>query len=51
MVPGAGLEPAQSFTPRDFKSLASTSFATQAWGEMEATSGIEPLYEVLQTSA
>src|SRR4051812_49093993 len=31
MVPGAGLEPACRIDPaRDFKSLASTSFATQA---------------------
>ena len=30
MVPGAGLEPAQDVIPRDFKSLASTSFATRA---------------------
>ena len=29
-VPGAGLEPAWSKRPRDFKSLASTSFATPA---------------------
>ena len=30
MVPGAGIEPAQPQGPRDFKSLASTSSATQA---------------------
>ncbi len=30
MVPGAGIEPAQSIAPRDFKSLASTNSATQA---------------------
>ena len=30
MVPGAGLEPAQDIIPRDFKSLASTNFATRA---------------------
>ena len=53
LVPGAGLEPARGIASRDFKSLASTSFATQAGrgGGMEATSGLEPLYEVLQTSA
>ena len=31
MVPGAGVEPAQTFGPRDFKSLASTCFATRAY--------------------
>ena len=30
MVPGAGLEPARSIPPRDFKSLASTNSATRA---------------------
>jgi hypothetical protein len=30
MVPGAGVEPARNKIPRDFKSLASTNFATQA---------------------
>jgi hypothetical protein len=29
-VPGAGIEPAQPYGPRDFKSLASTYSATQA---------------------
>jgi hypothetical protein len=33
LVPGAGLEPARGYTPRDFKSLASTRSATQA-GEL-----------------
>lgn len=32
LVPGAGLEPARGYTPRDFKSLASTRSATQALG-------------------
>ena len=32
MVPGAGIEPARHSVPRDFKSLASTSSATQAHG-------------------
>ena len=37
---------------KDFKSLASKSSATQAGKkELEATSGLEPLYKVLQTSA
>ena len=31
MVPGAGIEPAQPLGPRDFKSLASTNSATQAF--------------------
>ena len=31
MVPGAGIEPARHFVPRDFKSLASTISATRAW--------------------
>ena len=30
VVPGAGLEPARSITPRDFKSLVSTNFTTRA---------------------
>ncbi len=30
VVPGAGLEPAWMISPRDFKSLASTNFATRA---------------------
>ncbi len=32
LVPGAGIEPAQPLGPRDFKSLASTNSATQAFG-------------------
>ena len=31
VVPRAGIEPAQPLGPRDFKSLASTNSATQAW--------------------
>ena len=30
MVPGAGIEPARLFRPRDFKSLVSTNFTTRA---------------------
>ena len=30
LVPGAGIEPARNYVSRDFKSLASTSSATQA---------------------
>ncbi len=45
--------------PRDFKSLASTSFATRALGsqklmrteEMEAETGIEPMSTALQAAA
>ena len=32
MVPGAGVEPARMFSPRDFKSLVSTNFTTRASG-------------------
>ena len=32
MVPGAGVEPARRFSPRDFKSLVSTNFTTWASG-------------------
>ena len=35
--------------PRDFKSLASTCFAT--WALMEAEAGIEPAYAALQAAA
>ena len=58
-VPGAGIEPAW-LAPGDFKSPVSTSFTTRAGAQdastcehenLEAPSGIEPLYEVLQTSA
>jgi hypothetical protein len=30
LVPGAGIEPARHYVPRDFKSLASTCSATRA---------------------
>ena len=30
LVPGAGIEPARHYVPRDFKSLASTYSATRA---------------------
>ena len=30
MVPGAGIEPARLFRPRDFKSLVSTNFTIRA---------------------
>ncbi len=63
LVPGAGLEPAWP-KPRDFKSLASTNFATRAggWGrarggagvgrgKLEAEPGIEPRYTALQAAA
>jgi Phage integrase family len=57
-VPGAGFEPAR-LAPRDFKSLASTSFATRARvygravigpGSVEAGVGIEPAYTALQAA-
>ena len=32
MVPGAGVEPARMFSPREFKSLVSTNFTTWASG-------------------
>jgi hypothetical protein len=50
MVPGAGLEPARMLSPRDFKSLASTNFATRAI-DLEAKAGIEPTYTALQAAA
>lgn len=39
-MPGAGIEPARDFVPKDFKSFASTYSATRAFNEAEA--GIEP---------
>ena len=40
------------FLPRDFKSLASTNFATRAYRNvMEAEPGIEPGYTALQAAA
>ena len=60
LVPGAGIEPARSQTSRDFKSLASTNSAIQAFApyikirreiKLEAPPGFEPGMEVLQTSA
>ena len=32
VVPGAGIEPARTQCPRDFKSLVSTNFTTRAFG-------------------
>ena len=56
MVPRAGLEPAQALSPKDFKSFASTNFATPAHTkkqseQLEAAPGIEPGIAVLQTTA
>ena len=48
LVPRAGVEPARDVIPRDFKSLASTCFATWA---LEAEAGIEPAYTALQAAA
>ena len=39
------------YQPRDFKSLASTNFATRAEDGMEAGAGVEPTYMDLQSSA
>ena len=39
------------FLPRDFKSLASTNFATRALFDLEAEPGIEPGYTALQAAA
>ena len=59
LVPGAGIEPARP-KPKDFKSLASTSFATRARvrcarcttrKRLEAGVGIEPAYTALQAAA
>ena len=59
LVPGAGFEPAR-LSPRNFKSLASTSFATRAGCDrverdrkqaLEAGVGIEPAYTALQAAA
>jgi hypothetical protein len=36
---GAGIEPAWDFVPRDFKSLASTGFATRAENDEPALLG------------
>ena len=53
MVPRAGVEPARTFGPRDFKSLASTCFATWAFNlkALKAEAGIEPAYTALQAAA
>ena len=39
---GAGIEPAWEFVPRDFKSLASTGFATRAERRVSAIASPEP---------
>ena len=55
VVPGAGLEPARFIQPRDFKSLASTNFATRALTivitKRKAGVGIEPASTALQAAA
>ena len=58
MVPEAGLEPARTKSPRDFKSLVSTNSTTPAYNKhkfrkkiMEATPGFEPGIRILQTLA
>ena len=39
---GAGIEPAWEFIPRDFKSLASTGFATRACERASGQSDTDP---------
>ncbi len=51
MVPEAGLEPARTKSPRDFKSLVSTNSTTPANILLEATPGFEPGMRILQTLA
>ncbi len=42
MVPGAGVEPARMFSPRDFKSLVSTNFTTWAsGGTIQSRTGLD----------
>ena len=40
-MPRTGIEPVRVFTPQDFKSCASTDFAT--WAEMVSRMGLEPM--------
>ena len=42
LMPEVGLEPTRSMAPRDFKSLASTSSATQAQPLIDVTASREP---------
>lgn len=60
MVGEEGLEPSRFFRPADFKSTAYTNSATRPHGNpanfnlrgfVEARTGVEPVYKVLQTSA
>lgn len=51
MVGEVGLEPTRLIQPADFKSAAYTNSATRPNCKLEAPTGIEPVYEVLQTSA
>ncbi len=49
MVGEEGLEPSRFIQPTDFKSVAYTNSATRP--SMEAPTGFEPVYAVLQTAA
>src|SRR4051794_728238 len=40
---GAGIEPAWEFVPRDFKSLASTGFATRAERRASPIASVKPV--------
>ena len=52
MIPNFTFRDKDAKLLKGFKSLASNSSDTQAGKkELEATSGFEPLYKVLQTSA
>ena len=44
VVPEAGLEPARSQTPRDFKSLASTKFRHSGFEGINGNKGTKQLY-------
>ena len=50
MVGEEGLEPSRLIQPTDFKSVAYTSSATRPC-ILEAPTGFEPVYAVLQTAA
>ena len=41
MVPRTGIEPVRVIGPQDFKSCASTDFAT--WAEVVSRMGLEPM--------
>ena len=51
VVLGAGLEPAQPQWPREFKSLASTNFATRAINTLNYLSSPDPRFFRLRAAA